>query len=219
MDISLEDFFLTEYLPNINRTNDSNDALQSIIDYTFVIWNGEFNRVDSPTGALVIDSKEDFATILNDRANIDHQVLLRKKPSTPENPSIEDDFDCVFHQANHYDNNSTACIKEKRGYSDCQYWQKCYFTAVKRINCSVVVTSVVALTISLVILLLITAVFSIYWLKKNYNSRNKADPRVEEDQEVTPPNGNADSNEYNEYNEYNDYSEYNEYNQYEEYGR
>ena len=186
---------LVGYLPNLYRPID-------IINYTFVIWAQDFS-FDPPTGALLVESLDDFSEIMRNRARVDHQVLLRKKSSTPDNPSIEDDFDCVFLQGNPSDGDSAACIKEKGGYSDYKYWQKCLFTAAQRENCSIVVINVAALTVCLVILLLIIVILSIYWFKKKSN-RSK----IEEDRKVTPSNGNTEFNEYNQYNEYNEYSEY-----------
>ena len=161
-----------------------------IIDYTFVIWTEDFSYVDPPVGALLVKSVGNFGEIMQNR---DNPVFLRKKPNTPENPSIEDDFDCIWLQENPSDNASAACIKEKGDhYSDCQYWQKCYFTAAYRGNCSIVVIKVAALAVCLVLLVLIIFIFSIYWFKKKLDRS-----QVEEDRNVTPPNDNTEFNEYN----------------------
>ena len=137
-------------------------------DLTFLIWQDIFSEIDSPTGVRMINTTNDLIDFFNEIENIEHQALLRKKPTTPENPSIEDDFYCAFLQRNPVDNSSALCQKEKdqSKQSTCQYWQTCDFTAVKGRTCDVIASRVVALVIPIVILLLTTAIFAIYCFRK-----------------------------------------------------
>ena len=190
-------------------------GIQKIIypetDFTFVIWRTykKFNELNSPTGAQLIGSTSDFLDISN-RTHLDRQVFLLGKSS--ENPSIEDDFDCVFLQGNRYDVTSNACIKEKQESSNdfCQYWQKCSFMATKRENCTVVKANVAALTVSTIVLLIIV-ISAFYYFKKKAICcfKKQADsPQVNQVQISTRSRGKKEFNEYNSYNEYNEYEQY-----------
>ena len=128
----------------------------------------------------MINNQTDMKMLFSTQANLTHQALLRRKPTTPENPSIEDDFDCMFLQANPLDKNSTFCIAdmEATNQTTCEYWQACEFTTNKGQTCNVIASSVVALVIPIVILLLTTAIFAIYCFKK------KADKAEEQNEEI-----------------------------------
>ena len=163
------------------------------------MWQDEFTKIGTPSGAQMVNSKDDLIKIFNVPENIEHQALLRKKPSAPENPSITDDFDCVFLQGNPLDTNSVACIQEKESLAegnseDCQYWQTCDFKAVKGKDCEVIASRVVALVIPIVILLLTTAIFAIYCFKKK---ADKAHEATEEMKRRLPTFGPQDSSRSN----------------------
>ena len=85
--------------------------------------------------AQQIDNKDDMQKLLTTQADLQHQALLRRKPTTTETPSITDDFDCVFLQANPLDNTSPDCVAEKLGRLNCEYWQTCEFKAIKGQDC------------------------------------------------------------------------------------
>ena len=158
------------------------------------MWQDEFTEIDTPSGAQMVNSRDDLIDIFNVPENIEHQALLRKKASAPENPSITDDFDCVFLQGNPDDTDSNECIQEKGNLPDCQYWQTCDFKAVKGKDCEVIASRVVALVIPIVILLLTTAIFAIYCFKKKGDEAKK---KTDEINDRLPGFGPQDSSRSN----------------------
>ena len=135
----------------------------------------------------MINSENDLRDYINNLTSIEHQALLRRKPSTHENPTIESDFDCVSLQGNPKDKNESfdcqneiedICRDDNCRNVTCRYWQTCEFKAEKGHKCEIIASKVVALVIPIVILLLTTAVFAIYCFKK------KADDADEQNQAI-----------------------------------
>ena len=176
----------------IQRLIYSDKISTNIKNYTFGMWQDKFSKIGTPTGAQMVNSTDDLINILNDRGNIEHQVLLRIKPSASEYPSITDDFDCVFPQGNPLDKDSDACIHED--YLDCKYWQTCDFKAVKVKDCEVTASRVIALVVPIVIFLLIIAIIAIYYFKKKVD---KAQKGIEEINNRRPVLGPQDLSRYN----------------------
>ena len=158
------------------------------------MWQDEFTEINSPSGAQVVNSQGDLIGIFNVQENIEHQALLRKKPSAPENPSITDDFDCVFLQGNPLDTESEFCVQEKGDVANCQYWQTCDFKAVKGKDCEVIASRVVALVIPIVILLLTTAIFAIYCFKKKADKAQEATEEIAKRRPIFGPQDSSRSN-------------------------
>lgn len=163
----------------------TNDDFEKIKDYKFVIWQSKFSESSTvPVGGQNVTSIAQMTSLITGRADIEHQAILRKKTSTPENPSIEDEFDCLFVQGNPMDNSSVACMKERNEFSprkaNCEYFQACKFTAVKGKDCELIASNIAALVIPVVILLLGTAIFAIYCFKKKADKAEKADKELKE---------------------------------------
>ena len=132
---------------------------------------------------------------------------MRKKSNTIEDFSIEDEFenesnfDCLFLQSNPKDNSSPQCVNEKNesGRSNCEYWQKCDFKAVKGKDCEVIASNVAALVIPVAILLLGTAIFAIHCFKKKADKAEEANKEINDRlpqigvQDSTRSNGKAKS--------------------------
>ena len=155
------------------------EELNKIKNYTHIIYQSDFKKHGAPTGSAMINNKDGMIELINGRANLKHQALLRRL-TISENPSIEDDFDCMFLQANPKDNDSKYCQDEKTKWNriNCEYWQTCEFKVEKGRDCEVMASKVVALVIPVVILLLTTAIFAIYCFKK------KADKAEEQNEEI-----------------------------------
>ena len=78
------------------------------------------------------------------------------------------------------DNSSPQCVNEKNesGRSNCEYWQKCDFKAVKGKDCEVIASNVAALVIPVAILLLGTAIFAIHCFKKKADKAEEANKEI-----------------------------------------
>ena len=157
------------------------DVSDYIKNLTFVIWQDDFDKNAAPKAEKQINSKNDLRDYMNNLTKIEYQALLRKNPSTPEYPTIESDFDCVFLQSNPKDQNESPSCKNETadsGYDICQYWQTCEFNARTGQECEIVASKVVALVIPIVILLLTTAVFAIYCFKKKADNAEKQNQAI-----------------------------------------
>ena len=173
--VAIQKLSFPETLPNVTT-----EQLNILKNFTFVIWQSDFSEIELTTGTKVVDSAEYLSKLWNGDANIAHQALLRKKPTTPEDPSIEDEFDCLFLQKNPLDKSSTQCVNEKNESQgeNCEYWQTCDFKAVKGKDCEVIASYVAALVIPIVILLLGTAIFAIYCFKKKADKAEEANKEI-----------------------------------------
>ena len=140
------------YLKEPSMINEDQDSLR---DLKFVITQTEFNASNNATvGAQLLTS-------WNQIVSLEHQAILRRNSSTPENPSILDKFDCFFLQRYPDDNSSGA-----------NYFQTCNFTAVKDKYCNYVASSVVGIVfISCLVMVLTIAGTLIYCLKRKSNPR------------------------------------------------
>ena len=96
----------------------------------------------------------------------------------------------ILIKGNKKDNSSNECRAEKGIQQTCQYVQTCDFAVHKGENCDVIASRVVALVIPIVILLLTTAIFSIYCFKKK---ADRAEERSKEINDRLPQIGVQDS--------------------------
>ena len=133
----------------------------SLRDLKFVIKQTKFNANNNATvGAQLVTS-------WNQIVGLEHQAILRRNSSTPEN-SILDKFDCFFLQGNPDDNSSGA-----------KYFQTCNFSAVKDKYCNYVFSSVVGVVfISCLVMVLTIAFTLIYCLKRKSNPRENFNQTV-----------------------------------------
>ena len=139
-----------------------NDQPEPLRDLKFVIKQTEFNANNNASvGAQLVTS-------WNQIVSLEHQAILRRTSSTPENPSILDKFDCFFLQRNPDDNSSGA-----------NYFQTCNFNAIKDKYCNYAVSSVVGVVfISCLVMVLTIAGTLIYCLKRKSNPRENFNQTV-----------------------------------------
>ena len=149
-----------------------------IKNYQYVIYQSKLN--ETIPSAQLIDNENDMQKLLTTQADLQHQALLRRKPTTPKVSSITDDFDCVFLQANPKDNSSDYCKGEKMGFDrpNCEYWQTCEFKAIKGQDCDVIKENVVALVIPIGIVLLASAIVAICCFKKKADIAERENAKI-----------------------------------------